>query len=106
MVFLANRFPKLISLPAFAIFVSRTSGITAILKRRSVNPIIVKRGDVLGDITNKQMIIIIIFPRLFWVDWLEYWEESLRFKETCCHLSGRRPNNADVKNSIIIRINV
>ena len=38
-VFLANRFPKLISLPTSAIFVSGTSGITAILKYRSVNPI-------------------------------------------------------------------
>ena len=37
--FLTNRFPRLISLPMFAIFVSGTSGITAILKYRSVNPI-------------------------------------------------------------------
>ena len=37
--FLANRFPKLISLPTSAIFVSGSSGITAILKYRSVNPI-------------------------------------------------------------------
>ena len=38
-VFLANRFPRLISLLTSAIFVSRASGITAILKYRSVNPI-------------------------------------------------------------------
>ena len=38
-VFLANRFPRLISLPTPAIFVSGTSGITTILKYRSVNPI-------------------------------------------------------------------
>ena len=37
--FLINRFPKLISLPTSAIFVSGTSGISAILKYRSVNPI-------------------------------------------------------------------
>ena len=37
--FLANRFPRLISLPTSDIFISRTSGITAILKYRSVNPI-------------------------------------------------------------------
>ena len=39
MVLLANRFPRLTSLPTFAIFVSGTSDITAILKCRSVNPI-------------------------------------------------------------------
>ena len=38
--FLTNRFPRLISLPTSAIFVSGTSGMTAILKYRSVNPII------------------------------------------------------------------
>ena len=38
-VFLLNRFPRLISLAMFAIFVSGASGITAILKYRSVNPI-------------------------------------------------------------------
>ena len=37
--FLTNRFPRLISLPTSAIFVSGTSGITAILKYRSVSPI-------------------------------------------------------------------
>ena len=37
--FLTNRFPRLISLPTSAIFVSGTRGITAILKYRSVNPI-------------------------------------------------------------------
>ena len=37
--FLTNRFLRLISLPTSAIFVSGTSGITAILKYRSVNPI-------------------------------------------------------------------
>ena len=37
--FLTTRFPRLISLPTSAIFVSGTSGITAILKYRSVNPI-------------------------------------------------------------------
>ena len=37
--FLTNRFPRLISLPTSAIFVSGTSGITAILIYRSVNPI-------------------------------------------------------------------
>ena len=40
MVFLANRFPRLISLQTSAIFVSGTSGITAILKYRSANPIV------------------------------------------------------------------
>ena len=37
--FLTNMFPRLISLPMSAIFISRTSGITAISKYRSVNPI-------------------------------------------------------------------
>ena len=37
--FLTNRFPRLISLPTSAIFVSGTSGITAILKYRGLNPI-------------------------------------------------------------------
>ena len=37
--FLTNRIPSLISLPTSAIFVSGTSGVTAILKYRSVNPI-------------------------------------------------------------------
>ena len=37
--FLTIRFPRLISLPTSAIFVSGTSGITAILKYRNVNPI-------------------------------------------------------------------
>ena len=37
--FMTNRFSRLISLPTSAIFVSGTSGITAILKYRSVNPI-------------------------------------------------------------------
>ena len=36
--FLTNRFPRLIGLPTSTIFVSGTSGITAILKYRSVNP--------------------------------------------------------------------
>ena len=40
--FLNNRLPRLISLLMSAIFVSRTSGITAILEYRSVNPIIVR----------------------------------------------------------------
>ena len=39
-VFQANRFLRLISLPTSAIFASETSGITAILKYRSVNPIV------------------------------------------------------------------
>ena len=39
MTFLTNRFPRLISLPTSAIFVSGTIGVTAILKYRSVNPI-------------------------------------------------------------------
>ena len=39
-VFLTNRFPRLISLPMSAIFVSGTSGITAILKYGRVNPIL------------------------------------------------------------------
>ena len=39
MTFWTNRFPRLISLPTPAIFVSETSGIMAILKYRSVNPI-------------------------------------------------------------------
>ena len=43
--FLTNRFPKPISLPMSAIFVSGTSGITAILKYRCVNPIIENRLD-------------------------------------------------------------
>ena len=38
--FLINRFPRLISLPTSAIFVLGTSSITAILKYRSVNPIL------------------------------------------------------------------
>ena len=38
--FLTNRFPRLINLSTSVIFVSGTSGITAILKFRSVNPII------------------------------------------------------------------
>ena len=38
-VFLTNRFLRRISLPTSAIFVSGTSGITAILRYRSVNPI-------------------------------------------------------------------
>ena len=37
--FLTNRFLRLISLPTSTIFVSGTSGITAILKYRGVNPI-------------------------------------------------------------------
>ena len=37
--FLTNRFLRQISLPMSTIFVSGTSGITAILKYRSVNPI-------------------------------------------------------------------
>ena len=37
--FMTNRFQKLISLPTSTIFVSGTSGITAILKYRSVDPI-------------------------------------------------------------------
>ena len=37
--FLTNGFLRLITLPKSAIFVSGTSGITAILKYRSVNPI-------------------------------------------------------------------
>ena len=41
MVFLANRFPRLIRLPTSTIFVSGTSGITAIFKYRSVNPIVI-----------------------------------------------------------------
>ena len=36
---LTNRFLRLISLPTSAIFVSRRSSITAILKYRSINPI-------------------------------------------------------------------
>ena len=38
-IFLSNRFPRLISLLTSAIFVSGTSGITPILKYMSVNPI-------------------------------------------------------------------
>ena len=37
--FLTNWFPRLISLPVSTIFISGTSGIMAILKYRSVNPI-------------------------------------------------------------------
>ena len=44
-IFLTNRFPSLISLPLSAIFVSGTSGITAILKYRSVNLIVSKVGN-------------------------------------------------------------
>ena len=43
--FPTNRFPRLITLPTSAIFVSGTSGITAILKYRSVNPISPHRLD-------------------------------------------------------------
>ena len=39
MTFLTNRFPRLISLPTSTVFVSGTSGIMAILRYRSVNPI-------------------------------------------------------------------
>ena len=38
--FLTKRFSRLISLPTSIVFVSGTSGITAILKYRSVNPIV------------------------------------------------------------------
>ena len=38
--FLTNRFLRLISLPTSTIFVLVTSGITGILKYRSVNPIV------------------------------------------------------------------
>ena len=37
--FLTNKFLRLISLPTYAIFVSGTSGMTAILNYRNVNPI-------------------------------------------------------------------
>ena len=40
-IFLTSRFSRLISLPTSTIFVSGTSGFTAILKYRSVNPIVV-----------------------------------------------------------------
>ena len=40
--FLTNRFPRQISLPTSTVFVSGTSGITAILKYKSVNPIYLK----------------------------------------------------------------
>ena len=39
LIFLSNRFPRLISLPMSTIFFLGTSGITAILKYRSINPI-------------------------------------------------------------------
>ena len=39
MTFLTNRFSKLNSLPTSTIFVSGTSGVTAILKYQSVSPI-------------------------------------------------------------------
>ena len=39
MIFVNNRFPRLISLPMSANFLSGTSGITDILRYRSVNPI-------------------------------------------------------------------
>ena len=45
MVFLANKLPRLINLTTSAIFVSGTSGITAILEYRSVNPITLVEGD-------------------------------------------------------------
>ena len=41
--FLTNRFLRLISLPTSAIFVLGTSGIMAILKHRSVNPLSTNR---------------------------------------------------------------
>ena len=44
--FRTNRFPRLTSLPTSAIFVSGTSGITAILKYRSVNPIATCQGPI------------------------------------------------------------
>ena len=43
--FLTNRFPRLISLLTSTIFVSGTSGITAILKYRTVNPIVSTYGS-------------------------------------------------------------
>ena len=39
LTFLTDRFPKLINLPTYTIFVSGTSGIMGILKYRSVNSI-------------------------------------------------------------------
>ena len=50
-VFLANRFPRLISALTSAIFVSGTSGITSILEYRRVNPIsiIKKTGGSLNE---------------------------------------------------------
>ena len=39
-IFLTNRFSRLISLPMPTVFASETSGITAILKYRSVNRIV------------------------------------------------------------------
>ena len=53
--FLASKFPRLISLPTSAIFVSGTSGITAILKYRSVHPIYISFIIII-------IIIIIIIP--------------------------------------------
>ena len=52
MVFLANRFPRLIILPTSAIFVSGTSGITAILKYRSVNSVSYTHGNYILDKAN------------------------------------------------------
>ena len=44
-----NMFLRLISLPTSIIFVSGTSGITAILKYRSVNPILSKMRSLVTD---------------------------------------------------------
>ena len=53
MVFLANRFPKLINILTSTDFVSGTSGITPILKYRSVNPILsTEDPNFLSDICN------------------------------------------------------
>ena len=48
--FLANRFPRLTSLPMSAIFVSGTSGTMAILKYRSVNPILSVTASLLNTL--------------------------------------------------------
>ena len=64
--FLANRFPRLISLPTSAIFVSGTSGITAISKYRRVNPVVsVGRVNSLPDqLINLFILFLFYFVKL------------------------------------------
>ena len=61
MTFLTNRFPRLISLPTSAIFVSRTSGITDILKYRSVESYIYIFFIIYSLQSNKVFILLLLF---------------------------------------------